>query len=103
MSSRFSRWTPVALLIAFALLISAQTHAATLTSTEFWATPIQNFVDTLVGPVSFGMILIGFVGGIWSFVRCGEINGFTRAMMVMTICGSILLATKPFISGIFGI
>lgn len=106
MSSCFSRWTPAALLIvpaAFVLLFPEQAHAQTASATGFWGTPIQNFVDVLVGPVSLGMVLIGFVGGISGFIGCGEMNGFTRSMMVLTLSGSILLAAKPFISSMFGI
>jgi type IV secretory pathway VirB2 component (pilin) len=105
MSSRLSRWTPAALLIvlfAFALLLPTQTYAAALTGTGFWETPIQHIVDVLFGPVALILVMISFVGGI-GFVECGEISGFTRTMVVMNLCGSILLAAKPFINSLFSV
>lgn len=105
MSSRLSRWTPAALLIvpfAFALLLPTQTYAATLTGTGFWETPIQHIVDVLLVPIALAMIFISFIGGI-GFIECGEINGFTRAMVVMNLCGSILLVAKPFINSLFAV
>lgn len=107
MSNRFNRWLPMVLPVAlfgFVLLFPEQAHAsATGGSGLPWETPIQRFVDSMLGPVSLAMVLIGFVGGVFGFMTGGEINGFVRGMVVMILSGSILLAAKPFITGLFGI
>jgi|GEM_PF-3120309 len=106
MSSRFSRWIPAALLIvpfAFELLIPAQAHAITLADIESWEPSIHYIADVLSGPVASSMVLIGFIGGICSFWMCGEINGFSRTMVVMALSGSMLLTVKSCISSLFGV
>ena len=105
MSSRLNRWLPVALLIApfaFVLLFPAPVHAATLAGSWFWEMPIQPFFDWLVGPIAAAMILISFAGGLWGFSVDKAITPRVRAMVVMNLCGSILLACKPFINNLFG-
>jgi len=107
MSNRFNQVLPVIFpvaLLAFILLFPEQAHANTAGGSGLpWETPIQRFVDSMLGPVSLAMVLIGFVGGVFGFMTGGEINGFVRAMVVMILSGSILLAAKPFISSVFGV
>lgn len=107
MSSSNRRWLPAALLIAllgFILLFPEQAQSTTAGGTGLpWETPIQRFVDSMLGPVSMAMVLIGFVGGVFGFMTGGEINGFVRSMVVMILSGSILLAAKPFINSLFGV
>lgn len=107
MSSRFSRWLPVVLpiaLLSVMLLFPEHAHATTAGGSGLpWETPIQRFVDSMLGPVSLAMVLIGFMGGVFGFMTGGEINGFVRAMVVMILSGSILLAAKPFINSMFGV
>jgi type IV secretory pathway VirB2 component (pilin) len=90
--------------IAIAVFCPEQAHATTAGGTGLpWETPIQRMVDSFLGPVAMGMILIGFVGGVWGFMTGGEINGFVRSMVVMLLSGSILLAAKPFVQSLFGV
>jgi len=103
MSSSFSRWIPAALLIIPVSFVLFPEQANALSSKEIWTTPIQNIVDVMLGPVATAMILISFIGGIYCFMTCGKINGFTRAMIVMNLCGSILLAAKSFINSLFAV
>jgi len=107
MTYRFNQWLPIVLpgiLLAFVLLFPEQAHATTQGGPGLpWETPIQRFVDSMLGPVSLAMVLIGFIGGVFAFITGGEINGFVRAMVVMILSGSILLAAKPFISSVFGV
>lgn len=107
MNNRFSRWLPAVLpiaLLALVMLFPEQAHATTPGGSGLpWETPIQRFVDSMLGPVSMAMVLIGFIGGVFGFITGGEINGFVRAMVVMILSGSILLAAKPFINSVFGV
>ena len=107
MSNRVNRWLPAVLpvaILAIVLLFPEQAHATTQGGTGLpWETPIQRFVDSMLGPVALAMVLIGFVGGVFSFITGGEINGFVRAMVVMILSGSILIAAKPFINSMFGV
>lgn len=107
MSSQINRWLPVTLSIALlgiVLLFPEQAQATTAGGTGLpWETPIQRFVDSMLGPVSLAMVLIGFVGGVFGFMTGGEINGFVRSMVVMILSGSILIAARPFINSLFGV
>jgi type IV secretion system protein TrbC len=101
------RWMPVILsftLIAVFLLCPEQAHATTTGGSGLpWETPIQRVVDSFLGPVALGMILIGIVGSIWGFITGGEINGLVRSMIVILLSGSILLAARPFVQSVFGV
>ena len=89
-------------LLAIVVLLPEQAHAATTGGSGLpWEAPITKLVDSMVGPVALGMILLGLVGGVWGFMTGGEINGFVRSMVVMVLAGSILAAAKPFVNSMF--
>jgi type IV secretion system protein VirB2 len=106
MKASLRKWSPllmgVALVAIFALL-PEQAHASTagVGGGLPWEAPITKLVDSMVGPVALGMILLGLVGGVWGFMTGGEINGFVRSMVVMVLAGSILAAAKPFVTSMF--
>jgi len=85
------------------VLLPEHAHAATAGAGGGlpWEAPITKLVDSMVGPVALGMILLGLVGGVWGFMTGGEINGFVRSMVVMVLAGSILAAAKPFVTSMF--
>jgi len=78
--NKFRKWSPlimaVALLAVF-ILLPEQVHAASTGGGALpWEDPINKLVNSMIGPVALGMILLGLVGGVWSFMTGGEINGF---------------------------
>jgi type IV secretion system protein TrbC len=99
------KWSPLIMgvaLLAFFLLLPEQAHANTATGGGLpWEDPINKLVNSMIGPVALGMILLGLVGGVWGFMTGGEINGFVRSMVVMVLAGSILAAAKPFVTSMF--
>ena len=105
MNGSLKKWAPLLMGVAVVgvfVLLPEQAHAATAGGGGLpWEAPITKLVDSMVGPVALGMILLGLVGGVWGFMTGGEINGFVRSMVVMVLAGSILAAAKPFVTSMF--
>lgn len=99
------RWSLFALvLVGLALAFPEQAHATTAGGSGLpWETPVQRFVDSLLGPIAIAMVLLGFVGGVWRFMIGGQIDNFISSMLMLILCGSILLAAKPLISQFYGV
>ncbi|WP_373533385.1 TrbC/VirB2 family protein [Vampirovibrio sp.] len=68
-----------------------------------WEAPIATIVNSFLGPIALGMVLIGMVGGVWGFMTGGEINGFVRSMVVMVLAGSVLASARPFVQQLFNV
>lgn len=98
------RWSLFAIvLVGLALAFPEQAHATTAGGSGLpWETPLQRFVDSLLGPIAIAMVILGFVGGVWRFMIGGQIDNFVSSMLMLILCGSVLLAVKPFITQLYG-
>lgn len=103
----YTRYLPmfaVIALLGFVLLCPEQAQATSPGGTGLpWETGIGHVVDSLIGPVAVGLVVLGFFGGSFAFATGGEMNGWVRAMAVMLLSGSVMLAAKPFVSSVFGV
>src|SRR5262249_43066816 len=65
-----------------------------------WETPLQNLQNSLTGPVakSIGVIAMAVSGGMLAFG--GELNEFTKRMMMVVLALSVMLLASSFISGL---
>lgn len=104
--SSYTRYMPLiaaVALVGFVLLCPEHAHAMSPGGGGLpYETGLQRFVDSMLGPVATGMVLVGFLVGAWGFMTGGEMNMLVRSMLTMLISGSIMLAAKPFVQTMFG-
>lgn len=102
-----AQWMPLILAGGFmtaSILFPEVAHATSPGGAGLpWEAPIATIVNSFLGPIALGMVLIGMVGGVWSFMTGGEINGFVRSMVVMVLAGSILASARPFVQQLFNV
>lgn len=65
-----------------------------------WETPLQNLQTSLTGPVakSIGVIAMAVSGAMLAFG--GELNEFTKRIMMVVLSLSVMLLASTFISGL---
>lgn len=102
--TRFFPFIALTALLGFVLLCPEQAHATSPGGAGLpWESALGRIVDSLLGPVAIFLVVLGFFGGSFAFATGGELNGWVRAMVVMLLSGSIMLAAKPFVSSVFGV
>lgn len=89
--------------LAAVMMFPVSAHAATTGGGGLpWEQGIQMIADSLTGPIAFSLVLIGLVGSIWSALHGGEITGFSRNMIVVTLCGAALILARQVVQQLVG-
>jgi type IV secretion system protein TrbC len=95
------RWTGV-LAGAFGVpqLSGAATAAGGITE---WETPLQKVVASIDGPVAFGISVIGIVVAGAMLIWGGEINEFSRKLIMLVLVLALIVAAVNLLSTLFGV
>ena len=85
--------------VALALMAPVAAHAATGGGGLPWEPPLQMLVNSISGPVAYGLSLIGLVvsGGVLIFMG-GELNHFARIVVQVVLVVSFIIAGKNTMS-----
>jgi type IV secretory pathway VirB2 component (pilin) len=88
------------LMVGATLVLAPLTaHAATGGGGLPWEAPLTTLSNSITGPVAYGISIIGLVaaGGVLIFAG-GELNHFTRTVVLIVLVISLIIAAKNTMS-----
>lgn len=93
---------PILLLTALGLLsfFPGVAHASTAGGGLPWDSPLTTLKNDITGPVAFTISLLGVVAAGAALVFGGEINEFTRRVMMLVLVVSFVVAATNFASAL---
>ncbi|MCY0386735.1 TrbC/VirB2 family protein [Robbsia sp. Bb-Pol-6] len=99
-----SNRTILGLAIALLLLVAVQSAIAAATSggglpSDGWFTKIR---QSVTGPWAFTISILGIVGAGATLIFGGDMNGFLRTIIFLTLVLSFIIAAQNTLSGITG-
>jgi type IV secretion system protein TrbC len=91
----------ILLLLSLLLVAAGSAHAANAGGGAGlpWETPLTTLVNSVTGPVAYGVSLIGIVGagGVLIFAG-GMVNEFLRAVLYVVLVVALIIAAKNTIT-----
>ena len=95
-------WKPLLLLATLGLVpfIPDVAHASTAGGGLPWDSPLTTLKNDITGPVAFTISLLGVVAAGAALVFGGEINEFTRRVMMLVLVVSFVVAATNFASAL---
>lgn len=84
--------------------------AVLLTSQPVWAgddifgtdSPLTNFVDFIVGPFAYMVVIVALVVSVGILALGGEFNGFARRLPIIVVAGGIVILADTVLGNLFG-
>ncbi len=68
-----------------------------------WESPLQTIVNSLKGPVAFGISLLGIVATGITLIWGGEVSEFVRRMVMLVLVISVIVFASSILSNLFGV
>jgi len=95
-------WKPLLLLavLGLASFVPGVAHASTAGGGLPWDSPLTTLKNDITGPVAFTISLLGVVAAGAALVFGGEINEFTRRVMMLVLVVSFVVAATNFASAL---
>ncbi len=93
------------LLIAFlaTMAFSPELMAAGAGSAMPWEGPLTIIVNSITGPVAFGISVIGIVAAGAMLIFGGEIGQFLKSAIILVLVIALIVLATQFLSSAFGI
>lgn len=66
------------------------------------ASPLTQFVDFVVGPMAYAVVIVALVITVGTLALGGEFSGFARRMPIVVIAGGIVILADTVIGNLFG-
>ena len=88
--------------IASILFFAIEPVLASTTTGMPWEDPMEIVVDSITGPVAFGISLLGVVVAGAMLVWGGELGEFTRRVVMLVLVIALIVAAASFLSLLFG-
>ena len=93
----------IAWLILPALLACTLPEAAAATDDIFGTdSPLTKFVDFLLGPFAYGVVIVSLVVTVGMLVIGAEFSGFARRMPIIVVAGGIVILADTVLGNLFG-
>lgn len=96
---RFTRTTP---LLAFMLFLPALAQASSSSGMP-WEGPLQKVVDSITGPVAFGISVLAIAVAGLSLAFGGQLDGFVQKLAILALVISIIVFSVNVLSAVFGV
>ena len=83
------------------LMLSVQ---PALAADELFGTdsPLLKFIDFIIGPFAYGVVIIALVVTVGVLAIGGEFSGFSRRMPIVVVAGAIVILAGTVITNLFG-
>ena len=88
--------------IASILFFVIEPALASTTTGMPWEDPMDTVVDSITGPVAFGVSLLGVVAAGCALVWGGEMGEFVRKIIMLVLVIALIVAAASFLSLLFG-
>jgi type IV secretion system protein VirB2 len=90
--------------IATGFLASACSFSSYASSTGLpWEDPLDQIVDSITGPVAFGVSVLGIVVAGGSLVFGGELDGFVQKIMMIALVVAVIVGATNLLTMLFGV
>ena len=90
----------LALTVTAACLAPDLAHASTATGLA-WETPLETVQASLTGPVAMVIVILGMAVCGFALIFGGELNDFTRRILMVVLAGSVVLFAGQLVTTIF--
>lgn len=85
------------------LVVAEPSFASDTASGMPWESPLEKIVSALTGPTALAIAMLGvFVTGA-SLIFGGELNEWTRRLVMLVLVVSLLTVSGQFLTGLFNI
>lgn len=88
--------------LPFILLTPAFAHASSSTGMP-WESPLTKIVDSVTGPMAFGISVLGVVVAGFTLVFGGQLDGFVQKIAILALVIAIIVLATNVMSTLFGI
>lgn len=90
------------LLITLLLLVVGVELSASSTGLP-WEGPLTKIVNSVTGPIAFGISVIAVVAAGAMLIFGGEISGFLKAIIIIALVVSLIVLAVNVMSSVFGV
>lgn len=102
MKSLFSfRFLPLFILGLFVLI--PDLALASSSSGMPWEDPLSKVVDSITGPVAFGISVLGVVVAGMSLIFGGQLDGFIQKIAILALVIAVIVLATNVMSALFGV
>lgn len=84
------------------LLMPAFAHASSSTGMP-WEDPLSKIVDSVTGPMAFGVSVLGVVVAGFTLVFGGQLDGFVQKIAILALVIAVIVMATNVMSALFGI
>jgi len=85
------------------VLFSPELMAAGAGGSMPWEGPLNTIVQSITGPVAFGISVIGIVSAGAMLIFGGEIGQFLKSAIILVLVIALIVMATQFLSSAFGI
>jgi type IV secretion system protein VirB2 len=84
------------------LLMPTFAHASSSTGMP-WEDPLSKIVDSVTGPMAFGVSVLGVVVAGFALVFGGQLDGFVQKIAILALVIAVIVMATNVMSALFGI
>lgn len=88
--------------VALSLLFSALARASSSSGMP-WEDPLSKVVDSITGPVAFGISVLGIVAAGIALVFGGQLDGFIQKLAILALVIALIVFAVNVLSAVFGV
>ena len=101
--TRLPDCTRIAWLTLLALSVCFLPEAAAAADNIFGSdSPLTTFIDFLLGPFAYGVVIVSLVVTVGMLVIGAEFSGFARRMPIIVVAGGIVILADTVLGNLFG-
>lgn len=98
-----TKLTPFWRLLVIAFLLSPALAQASSSSGMPWEDPLMKVVDSITGPVAFGVSVLGVVAAGIALVFGGQLDGFIQKLAILALVIALIVFAVNVLSSVFGV
>ncbi|MCQ9091178.1 TrbC/VirB2 family type IV secretion system protein [Vibrio alginolyticus] len=68
-----------------------------------WEDPLDKIVDSVTGPIAFGVAVLGIVVAGLTLVFGGQLDGFIQKIAILALVVSLIVLATNVLSSLFGV
>lgn len=88
--------------VSLSLLVPTLSHASGSSGMP-WEDPLSKIVDSVTGPIAFGISVLGVVVAGLTLVFGGQLDGFVQKIAILSLVIALIVLSVNVMSSLFGI
>jgi type IV secretion system protein VirB2 len=90
-------------LVVFVFFLFPSLAQASSSSGMPWEDPLSKIVDSVTGPIAFGISVLGVVVAGLALVFGGQLDGFIQKIAILALVISLIVLATNIMSSLFGV